>query len=104
MGNISDKPRRQTDEVANYKTWVWVQQGHLKKETGGLLMAAQSQSLRTNAIKANKIDNSQNNSLCRMCLQKDETASHHLSSECPKLAQKEYKQRHDGADLCKQHG
>ena len=53
-------------------------------------------------IKA-KIDNSQNDSLCRMCLQKDEAVSH-LSSERPKLAQKEYKQRHDGADLCKQHG
>ena len=102
MGNISAKPRRQTDEVASYKTWVWVQQGHLKKVTEGLLMAAQSQSLRNNAIKA-KIDNSQNDSLCHMCLQKDETVSH-LSSECPKLAQKEYKQRHDGADLCKQHG
>ena len=63
-------------------------------------MAAQSQSLRTNAIKA-KTDNSQNDSLCRMCLQKDETISH-LS--WPKLAQKEYKQRHEGADLCKQHG
>ena len=59
-------------------------------------MAAQSQSLRTNAIKA-KIDNSQNDYLCRMSLQK-------MSSEWPKLAQKEYKQRHDGADLCKQHG
>ena len=33
-------------------------------------MAAQSQSLRTNAIKA-KIDNSQNDSLCRMSLQKN---------------------------------
>lgn len=102
MGNISDKPRRQTDEVASYKTWVWVRQGHLKKETEGLLMAAQSHSPRTNAVK-DKIDNSQNDSLCRMCLQKHETVSH-LSSECPKLVQKEYKQRYDGADLCKQHG
>ena len=59
---------RQTDEVASYKTWVWVQQGHLKKETERPSMAAQSQSLRTNAIKA-KIDNSQM-TLCRMCLQK----------------------------------
>ena len=41
------------------------------KEETELLMAAQSQSLRTDAIKA-KIDNSQNDSLCRMCLQKDE--------------------------------
>ena len=88
--------------------WVWLQQGHLKKETEGLLMAAQSQSLRTNAVKA-KIDRSQTVSLCRMFRQKDETVNH-LLSECPKLAQKEYKERHDGLaralhwDLCKQHG
>ena len=36
---------RQADEVASDNTWVWLQQGHLKKETEGLLMAAQSQSL-----------------------------------------------------------
>ena len=85
---------RQTDEVASNNTWVWLQQGHLKKETEGLLMAAQSQSLRTNAVKA-KIDKSQTDSLCRMCRQKDETVNH-LLSECQKLAQKEYKERHDG--------
>ena len=73
---------------------MWLQQGHWKKETEGLLMAAQSQSPRTNAVKA-KIGRSQNDSLCRMCQQKDETVNH-LLSECPKLAQKEYKERHDG--------
>ena len=99
---------RQTDDVASDKTWLWLLQGHMKKETEGLLMAAENQSLRTNAVKA-KIDRSQNDSLCRMCRQKEETVSH-LLCECPKLAQKEYKQRHDGVakalhwDLCKQCG
>ena len=57
-------------------------------------MAAQTQSLRTNAVKA-KIDRSLKDSLCRMCRQKDETVNH-LLGECPKLAQKEYRRRHDG--------
>ena len=73
-------------------------------------MAAQTQSLRTNTIKA-KIDRSQKDSLCRMCRQKDETVNH-LLGECPKLAQKEYRRRHDGVaeayinlhwDLCGQY-
>ena len=53
MVNISEKVRgkelhgqlfRQTDEVASNKTWVYVglPQGHLNKETEGLLMAAQT--------------------------------------------------------------
>ena len=57
-------------------------------------MAAQTQSLRTNAIKAN-IDKTQKDSKCRMCNQKEETVNH-IASECPKkLAQREYKRRHD---------
>eukprot|EP00795_Rhopilema_esculentum_P003281 gene3280-biopygen1499 len=52
-----------------------------------------TQSLRTNAIKAN-IDKTQRDSKCRMCNQKEETVSH-IVSECPKLAQREYKRRHD---------
>ena len=68
-------------------------------------MAAQSQVLKPNAVKE-KIDRSQNDSLCR---QKEEIVTH-LFCECPNLAQKKYKQRHDGVakalhwDLCKQCG
>lgn len=72
-----------------------------KKKTDWLLMAAHSQSVRTKVLKA-KIDRLQNDSLCRMCLQKDEIVSQ-LLFECPKLARKlkEYKQRHGGvAGLC----
>ena len=56
-------------------------------------MAAQSQSLRTNAIKA-RIDKSREDAKCRMCSEKDETI-HHIVSGCSNLAQKEYKRRHD---------
>ena len=84
---------RQTDEVSNDERWLWLKDGGLKRETESLIIAAQNQSIRTNHVKA-KIDKSQGNSKCRMCQQSDETINHILS-ECPKLAQKEYKRRHD---------
>ena len=51
----------------------------MKKETEGLLIAAQDQALRTNVIKT-RIDKSHGDSKCRMCKEADE---------------KEYKRRHD---------
>ena len=56
-------------------------------------MAAQSQSIRTNLVKA-KIDKSQGDSLCRVCRKVDGSVDH-IVSGCSKLAQKEYKRRHD---------
>ena len=56
-------------------------------------MASQEQAIRTNSIKA-KIDRTQENSKCRMCGKAEESVNHVLS-ECSKLAQKEYKRRHD---------
>ena len=81
------------DEIASENSWSWLKTGYLKKETEGLLVAAQSQTLRTNAIKA-EIDKSQENSLCRLCHQKNETVNH-IVSECPKVSQTQYKRRHD---------
>ena len=49
--------------------------------------------IRTNHIKA-RIDKTQQNSKCRLCGDRDETINH-IISECSKLAQKEYKARHD---------
>eukprot|EP00112_Aurelia_sp_Birch-Aquarium-sp1_P026566 Seg95.4 transcript_id=Seg95.4/GoldUCD/mRNA.D3Y31 product="hypothetical protein" protein_id=Seg95.4/GoldUCD/D3Y31 len=56
-------------------------------------MAAQSQSLRTNAIKARK-DKSREDAKYRMCREKDETI-YHIVSGCSNLAQREHKRRHD---------
>ena len=41
-----------------------------------------------------RIDKTQHNSKCRLCGDRDETINH-IKSECSKLAQKEFKARHD---------
>ena len=56
-------------------------------------MAAQYSAIRTNHIKA-RTDKMQQNSKCRLCSDRDETINH-IISEYNKLAQKEYKARHD---------
>ena len=84
---------RQTKNIADRTTWNWMVNGELKKETEGLLTAAQDQALRTNAIKV-KIDKQEGDPTCRMCKAKEESVGH-LVSECSKLAQTEYKGRHD---------
>lgn len=65
--------------------WSWLRKGYLKKKTTGLLVAAQSKALRTNAVKV-KIDKSQGNSLCRLCHQKNEMVNY-IVGECPQIAQ-----------------
>ena len=87
------------------KTWTGLRRGNLKRETESLIIAAQVNAIRTNYIKA-KIDKTQQNSKCRMCGERDETVNH-IISECSKLAQREYKTRHDWVgkvihrELCK---
>ena len=53
----------------------------------------QEQSIQTNYIKYN-INKSGKSTLCRICCTRNETTSH-IVSECGKLAQKNYKLRHD---------
>ena len=73
--------------------WTWLRKENLKREIKSLLIAAQNNAIRTNYIKA-KIDQTQLNSRCRFCGDRDE-AINHIISECSKLVQKEYKTRHD---------
>lgn len=112
LGKWHDKPMngqylRQTEEQAAPETWKWMQRGSLKRETESLIVAAQDQALRTNYRKA-RIEKSSNDPKCRLCKEKDETVSH-LVSECSKIAQTEYKRRHDKVaaavhwSLCKKH-
>ena len=56
-------------------------------------MAAQDQALRTRCIQR-AIDGTNISPKCRKCNQKDETINH-ITSECPALAQNQYKERHD---------
>ena len=56
-------------------------------------MAAQNQSIRTNLVKA-KIDKSHGDSIGSVCRKVDKSIDH-IVSGCNKLAQKEYKRRHD---------
>ena len=65
----------------------------MKGCTEALICSAQEQALRTNYTKFH-IDKNADSPLCRMCGEKGETISH-LVSECGKLAQREYKRRHD---------
>ena len=75
------------------KSWDWLTMSDLKPETEALIIAAQDQSLRTNYVKFH-IDKTTDSPLCRMCKEKGESVMHILS-ECSKLAQREYKRRHD---------
>ena len=71
------------------------------------MFAAQEQTLRINYT-TNKIDKTSENPLCRMCGERGETVQH-IICECKKLAQREYKRRHDTVaklvhwKLCEKH-
>ena len=85
--------KRLKSDTSHEKTWTWLRKRNLKRETESLRIAAQNNAIRTNHIKA-RIDKTQQNSNCRLCGDRDETINH-IISECSKLAQKEYKTRHD---------
>ena len=85
--------KRLINNISNDKTWTWLRKGNFKRETESLLIADKDNAIRTNHIKA-RIDKTQQNSKCRLCGDRDETINH-IISECSKLAQREYKARHD---------
>ena len=77
--------------ISHEKTWTWLRKGNLKRETESLLIAAQNNAIKANHIKV-RIDKMQQNSKRRLCGDRDKT--NHISKSS-KLAQKEYKTRHD---------
>ena len=85
--------KRLINNISRDKTWTWLRKVDFKRETESLLIVAQNNAIRTNHIKT-RIDNTQQNSKCRLCGDRDETINH-IISECCKLAQKEYKTRQD---------
>ena len=93
---LYDRFKRLINNISHQKTWTWLRKGNLKRETESLQIAALDNAIRTNHIKA-RIDETQQNSKCRLCGDRDEMTNH-IISECSKLAQKEYKARHDWVD------
>ena len=86
--------QQQTDNIKDQsESWQWLTKQDLHRETEGLIIAAQDQSLSTNYIKS-KIHGQNISPKCRLCGDKDETIDH-IVSGCSKLAQSEYKKRHD---------
>ena len=87
------------------KTWQLLSGGDLKVGTEALLYAAQEQAIWTNYMKYH-IDKTSESLLCRFCGKKGKSLQH-IKSGCEKLAQKEYKRRHDNVakkvhwDICK---
>ena len=75
---------RCTEELASR-----LRRGELKKETEGLIIVAQDQSLRTSVVKA-RIEKLDVSPMCRMCNAVEETVFH-IVSECRMHAQTEYK-------------
>ena len=85
--------KRLIHNISHEKTWKWLRKGNFKRETESLLIEAQDSAVRTNHIKA-RIEKTQQNCKCRLCGDGNETINH-IISEFSKLAQREYKARHD---------
>ena len=85
--------KRLISNISKEKPWTCLRKGNFKRETESLLIVAQNNIIRTNQIKA-KIDYTKENIKCTLCGDRDETINHRIS-ECYKLAQNEYKTRHD---------
>ena len=84
--------KRLINNISHDKTWTWLREGNIKRETESLLMAAQNSAIGTNHIKT-WIDETQQ-SKCGLCGDRYETTNHIISG-CSKLAKKEFKARHD---------
>ena len=85
--------QEKTDEK---ETWNWLRKTDLKFKTEAMLCAAQEQEIRKNYVK-HKMEKTAQSPLWRMCDKKSETISH-IVSECEKLAETEYKRRHDNVE------
>ena len=64
------------DKTDKKNTYKWMRNGYIKKETEGLITAAQDQRLPTSWRKVN-IEKQPGTPLCRMCNEGDETSVSH---------------------------
>ena len=97
--------KRQTSEISHEKTWTRLRKGNVQREIESFPKVAQNNAIRTKYVKA-KIDKMLQNSKCSLWGDRDEMTNY-IISEYYKLAQKEYKTRHNWVgkivywELCK---
>ena len=84
--------REMPEKADKDKTWQWLSESDSMIGTEPLLCIAQEQAIRKNYVKYKSIQLVK--VLCRLRGEKGESVQH-LVSGCEKLAQKEYKRRHD---------
>ena len=98
---------RDADDEKSGKSWHWLRNWNLKRETESLLSAAQEQALNTNSVRKTYQKDVSNK--CRLCGAYVENVLH-IVSGCSMLVQKEYKRRHNKVclnihwTLCKKYG
>ena len=85
--------KRLTSDTSHEITRTLQRKGNPKRKTKYLQNVAQNSVIMSNNIKA-RIDKTQEKSRCRLCGDRDETINH-IISKYSKLAQKEYKTRHE---------
>ena len=99
---------REVAEFASPRSFEWLSSSFIHKNTEGFIFAAQEQVLPTNWLRA-RIGGEGVDNKCRECGKEVETVGH-LASGCGKLAQLEYRKRHDRMglkvywELCKKYG
>ena len=87
----------ETEQVADERSWQWLRGGFLDKRTEAFVCAAQENALKTRCYNAT-ILHQEGDVKCRMCGKSAETVGHVMSA-CDKLAQRDYKRRHDRMGL-----
>ena len=90
---LHGKFAKDTDDIKTDESFNWLCKEELKRETESLILAAQEQALNTNSVKAS-IYHLQENDKCALCSDAAEKVTH-IVTGCKKIAQKEYKRRHD---------
>ena len=88
---------KETKDVADERSWQWLRRGSLYKTTEGYVCAAQENALTTRNYCATVLKDGGNDK-CRMCGDYVETVGH-LVSACKKMAQTDYRRRHDRMGL-----
>ena len=70
--------KRLTSYIFHEKAWTLLRKGNLKRERESLPIAARNNDIMTNHLKE-KIDKTQQNSRCRLCVEREEAINHTIS-------------------------